>query len=116
MKRIASLASMLVLLAAPAFASGNNKPQNVVIPQNVQVGTSQLPAGNYKLAYTGTGANVQVTLTQGKKTVLTFPATAVETKTENTGVGLVTNGNTTNLKSIFLSNVTLQVGGATEGM
>lgn len=115
MKRIASFASMLVLLAAPAFAAGN-KPQNIEIPQTVQVGTAQLPAGNYKLAYTGTGSNVQVTLTQGKKTVLTFPATAVDKKTANPGVDVVTNGNTTSLKSIFLSNVTLRVGGATAGM
>jgi hypothetical protein len=90
MKYFAGFASMLVLLVAPAFGAGS-KPQNVVIPQNVQVGSTQLPAGTYKLAYTGTG-NVQVTLTQAGKTVLTFPAKAIDKNTVNPGVDLITNG------------------------
>jgi hypothetical protein len=110
MSRLAAFASMLVLLAAPAFGAGN-KPQTVIIPQAVQVGSTQLPAGTYKLAFTGTGSDVQVTLTQAGKTVLTFAAKAVEQK-NNPGVDLITNAGVTTLEAINLDKVSLQLEGA----
>lgn len=109
MKRFVGIASMLVLLAAPAFGS-SKKPQTVIIPQIVQVGSTQLPAGTYKLAWTGSGSDVQVTLTQAGKTVLTFAAKAVEQK-NNPGVDLNTNDGITTLESINLDNVRLQLEG-----
>jgi hypothetical protein len=111
MSRLAAFASMLVLLAAPAFGAGN-KPQTVIIPQAVQVGSTQLPAGTYKLAFTGTGSDVQVILTQAGKTVLTFAAKAVEQK-NNPGVDLITNAGVTTLEAINLDKVSLQLEGAT---
>jgi hypothetical protein len=110
MSRLAAFASMLVLLAAPAFGAGN-KPQTVIIPQAVQVGSTQLPAGTYKLAFTGTGSDVQVTLAQAGKTVLTFAAKAVEQK-NNPGVDLITNAGVTTLEAINLDKVSLQLKGA----
>ena len=111
MKRLNGFASILVLLAAPAFGS-SKKPQTVIIPQTVQVGSTQLPAGTYKLAWTGSaGSDVQVTLTQAGKTVLTFAAKAVEQKS-NPGVDLDTNAWITTLESINLETVSLHVEGA----
>jgi hypothetical protein len=111
MKRLVGIASLLVLLAAPAFGS-SKKPQTVIIPQAVEVGTTQLPAGTYKLAWTGSaGSDVQVTLTQDGKTVLTFAAKAVEQK-NNPGVDLNTNAGITTLESINLDTVSLHVEGA----
>jgi phenolic acid decarboxylase len=99
---------MLVLLAAPAFGS-SKKPQTVIIPQNVQVGSTQLSAGTYKLAWTGSaGSDVQVTLTQAGKTVLTFAAKAVEQKNDP-GVDVNTIAGVAILKAINLDNVSLQV-------
>jgi hypothetical protein len=80
MKRSFGFALMLVLFAAPAFAG--NKPTTVVIPGNVQVGTTQLPAGQYELTWTGSGSNVQASLVQNKKTVVTFSAKMVEGKND----------------------------------
>jgi len=68
MKNSFGLALMLVLFAVPAFAG--NKPATVVIPQNVQVGSTQLAAGQYELTVTGSGSNVQASLVQNKKTVV----------------------------------------------
>ena len=110
MSRLAAFASMLVLLVAPAFGAGN-KPQTVIIPQAVQVGSTQLPAGTYKLAFTGTGSDVQVILTQAGKTVLTFAAKAVEQK-NNPGVDLITNAGVTTLEAINLDKVSLKLEGA----
>ena len=110
MNCLAAFASMLVLFAAPAFGAGN-KPQTVIIPENVQVGSTQLAAGNHRLAFTGTGSDVQVTLTQAGKTVLTFAAKVVEQR-NNPGVDLNTNAGVTTLESINLDMVSLQVKGA----
>jgi hypothetical protein len=107
MNRLAAFASMLVLLAAPAFGAGN-KPQTVIIPENVQVGSTQLPAGTYKLVFTGTGSDVQVTLTQAGKTVLTFAAKAVEQR-NNPGLNLNTNAGVTTLEAINLDKISLHV-------
>ena len=109
MKRIAGIASVLVLLAAPMFGS-SKKPQTVVIPENVQVGTTKLPAGTYKLAWTGTGQEVQATLsTKDGKTVVTFAAKATETKNGNPGVDINTAAGVTSLRAILLNNISLQI-------
>ena len=109
MKRFIGSALMLVLLAAPAF--GSMKPQTVIIPENVQVGSTQLPAGTYKLAWTGSGSNVQATLTQDGKAVVTFSARAVEGK-NNPGVDIYTHGGVVNLEAIYLSSISLALEGA----
>ena len=111
MKRLVGFASMLLLASAPLFAAGN-KPQNVIIPENVAVGSTNVPAGAYKLAYTGTGPEVQVTLTQKGKTVVTFAAKALDAKNANPGVGIYTNSGVANLQTIFLEKVSFEVVGA----
>ncbi|MGA1984475.1 MAG: hypothetical protein ABSG84_18660 [Acidobacteriaceae bacterium] len=110
MNRLAAFACILVLLAVPAFGAGN-KPQAVIIRENLQVGSTQLAAGTYKLAFTGAGSGVQVTLTQAGKTVITFAAKAVAQK-NNPGVNLYTNAGVVNLETINLDKVSLQLEGA----
>ena len=104
MKRFFGFALTLVLFAAPAFAG--TKPQTVTIPKNVQVGSTQLPAGDYKLTMTGSGSSVQVTLTQNQKAVVTFSAKIVAGKNEP-GVETMTDGGVTVLESIQLRTVSL---------
>jgi len=109
MKRFFGFALTLVLFAAPAFAS--KKPQTVTIPETVQVGSTQLPAGDYKLTRTGSGSNVQVTLTQNEKAVVTFSARAVEGK-NNPGVTTENQGGVVVLEAIQLNSVSLVLEGA----
>ena len=112
MKRIFGFALMVAMIAAPAF--GSNKPQTFVVPRGVQIGTAHLPAGTYKISYTGTGSAVQVTITQGKKSVATFPAKVVEGK-NIPGVTTDTSGGAEKLISIQLDKLSLElVDGATQ--
>ena len=112
MKRFTAFACLSVLLTtAPIFAS-SPKPQSVIIPQNVQVGAEKLPAGKYKVAWTGNGPEVQVTLTQRGKTVLTFAAKATETKNTLAGVDVDSTNGTTVLKGMILEGYSLQLEGA----
>lgn len=65
MKRIASLMILLTMISAAVFAadSGSGK---IRLDNAVKVGSTELPAGEYKVTWSGSGDNTQVTLTQGK--------------------------------------------------
>ena len=84
MKRFASLILLSTLIAVAAFAadSGSGK---IRLDSAVKVGTTELPAGDYKVTWTGSGANTEVTLTQGK-TRVTAPAQVVEVRRNNDAV------------------------------
>ena len=90
MKRFSYCALILALLSAPAFAAKNT--QTVNFSDAVKVGSSQLPAGDYKVSWDGTGSNIQVTLEQKG---VSHPATATVTAkiepSKNTRNGFILN-------------------------
>jgi opacity protein-like surface antigen len=104
MKRFLGYAALLALLSAPAFAAKNSETVNISEP--VTIGTTQLPAADYRVTWTGTGSNVQVTLTHGKS-VLTVPAKVVDQKNNANSIQTNTKGGTTLLETINLSKVSL---------
>lgn len=104
MKRFLGYAAMLALLSVPAFAAKNS--ENITISQPVTVGTTQVPAANYKVTWTNTGSNAQVTLTHGKS-VITLPAKIVEQKNNLSSVLTQTKDGANILEGINLSNVTV---------
>ena len=65
MKRFSTLLILATLVAVAAFAaeSGSGK---IHLTNSVKVGSTELPAGDYKVTWTGSGDKAQVTLTQGK--------------------------------------------------
>lgn len=65
MRRFASLMILLTMVTAAALA-GDGGSGKIRLDSAVKVGSTELPAGEYKVAWTGTGDNAQVTLTQGK--------------------------------------------------
>ena len=90
MKKISVVVTVFALLAVAAFAadSGTGK---IHLDSAVKVGSEQIPAGDYKVSWTGTGDNAQVTLVQGKVSATTAAkvvdakrrADAVVTKSDN---------------------------------
>ena len=104
MKRFLGYAAMLALLSVPAFAAKNS--ENITISQPVTVGTTQVPAASYKVTWTNTGSNAQVTLTHGKS-VITLPAKIVEQKNNLSSVLTQTKDGANILEGINLSNVTV---------
>ncbi len=106
MKRFFGFAIMVALLSIPAFAAKNSG--NLTISDNVTVGTTQLPPDSYKVTWTGTGSDVQVTLTHGKTSV-TVPAKLVEQKNGNNSILTDSKGGTTVLQAIYLDKVTLKL-------
>jgi len=110
MKRSFAYALMLTLMAAPAFAAKNSQSVNLASP--VKVGTTELPAGDVKVTWTGTGENVQATIAQNGKT-LTVPAKLVEEKHNHKGYTVSRQAGADQLQTIQLSNVSLQLDSAT---
>ena len=110
MKRLFGYALIFASLAVPAVAAKNS--QNVTLSTPVKVGTTQLPAGQYKVTWTGTGSAVQVTIAEKGKASVTVPAKAVEAKNGHVAVQInrVSGGDV--LEAIQLDNVTLQIAAA----
>lgn len=70
MKKFALLLTLMLAVATTVFAAGKNSA-TVNIREKVTVGSTALPAGEYKVSWTDAG---QVTFAQGKTTVATVPA------------------------------------------
>jgi len=90
MKRFSSLLILSTLLAVAAFAADGGSGK-VNLDSAVKVGSTELPAGTYKVTWTGSGDNAQVTLKQGKTSASTTAqvvevrrnSDAIATKSEN---------------------------------
>jgi hypothetical protein len=107
MKRTFAIAFLLVLFAIPSFAA--NKPQVVTLTGTVQVGSTQLPAGEYKVTWTGTGNDVQITIAAKGKPTVTAKAQLVNEKHDYTGVSTTKVNGTEVLDAILFPNVTLAI-------
>jgi hypothetical protein len=105
MKRLFVAATMFAALSLPALAAKNSGSMSV--PEPVKAGSTKLIPGNYDLSWTGTGADVQVTVTQNKKVIATFPAKLVEEANKNVGLETESQGGVDVLHSIRLRNTTL---------
>src|SRR5664279_5581800 len=78
MNRLLSVLTIVSMLTIAAFAADSGSG-TVRLDNAVKVGSTDVPAGSYKVTWTGSGDNAQVTLKQGKYTVTT-PAQVVEAK------------------------------------
>ena len=110
-KRILSFTFILAFVPFAANAASKNSA-NVVLDNNVTVGTTELPKGAYKVVWTGTDTNAQVTFTQGTWTK-TVPARIVEGRNDIESELIDDKDNKTFLTAIALHNATLQFGEGT---
>ena len=89
-----------------AFAKDSNR-HSVVIPDSVQVGSTQLKPGKYDVQWQGTGPEIQVSFVHDGKIVATVPETLKTndpTVTEDDIVTDTTNANARTLKKIDFSH------------
>jgi hypothetical protein len=73
LQSIAILSTLPLLFPLRALARDNK--HSVDITDVVQVGSTQLKPGNYRVEWQGTGPVVQVSFQQNGETVVTLPAT-----------------------------------------
>lgn len=74
------LAGSSLLFSAAAFA-GNSGKKSFHLDKSVTVAGKPLSAGDYKLAWSGTGPDVQVNILKGKETVAIVSARIVSVDT-----------------------------------
>ena len=116
MKRFAVLIVLSTLFVTAAFAADSGAGK-IRLDSAVKVGSTELPAGDYKVTWTGSGASAAVTLTQGKTKVTTAAQVvevsrnhqAVSTKNEN-GARVLTEIQFRN-ETLVLQNAPSQVAG-----
>jgi hypothetical protein len=113
MKRLLYSAAVLALVSIPAFAAKNS--QSVTLPEAVTVGSTQLPAGDYKVTWTGTGSDVQVTLLEKDKfsaKPVTLTAKVVDATESRNGFTVDRQGNVNALQTLQMGKTTLVFNGA----
>ncbi len=99
LKYWALLSTLALLFPLGALARDRNQ-HSVDIADSVQIGTTHLKAGTYKIEWQGTGPAVQVNFLRNGKTVATAPATlrtndnavqqdSILTDTSNAKVGIL---------------------------
>ncbi len=81
------IAGASLLFAAGAFAKPANSDSwnkgNLELDQSVMVQGKALPAGNYKVEWTGNGPDVNINIMHGRKTIMTVPARVVQEQMAN---------------------------------
>jgi hypothetical protein len=94
-----ALLGLVSLLSLGAFAKDKNEGK-FTLHDSVQIGSTQLKAGDYKAEWDGTGSDVQVKILQGKNVVATVPAKLVD-KTDSQDSVIVGNANSSrNLEEV----------------
>jgi len=105
-QRVLAFTFILASLPLAANAASQNSA-HFVLDSSVTVGTTELPKGTYKIAWTGTDPNVQVTFTSGNWTK-TVPAHIVEGRNNMEAEMTDVKDNKTFLTGLELHNATLQ--------
>jgi len=115
MKRFMMLGFLTVLFSVSLHAAQN--ASNVTFHSPMQVGSTTLPAGEYKATWTGSGPDVQLTIeTRGQKSV-TVPARLDTVKSSYRSLETNDVNGVTVLQKIVLEKLTLVLSaGKSSGM
>jgi hypothetical protein len=121
LKQLAVAAGILTVLSVSAWAEAPQAKHksSITLSEPVQVGSTQLKPGEYKLQWQGDGPDVQVAFVLNGKTVATVPAKLVDkTVAANSNAVVLKpgNGSTKSLDEIDFSGKkqALVIGGAGE--
>ena len=107
-KRALAFTFIFAILPFAANAASKNTA-NIVLDSNVTVGTTELPKGTYKVVWTGTDTNAQVTFTNRNLTK-TVPAQIVEGRNNLEAELTDSKDNKTILTGLQLKDATLKFG------
>jgi hypothetical protein len=97
-KYIAIGAVLVSSLSLNTFAKGKNETR-VTFSERIQVGSTEVKPGDYKLQWDGNGPDVQVKVISGKDVVATVPA-KLFANTSKQGVEAIQTGGNANVKQL----------------
>ena len=98
--------AVLMLLSVSGWAADKMKA-NIQIDQTVHVGSTQLVPGEYRMTWTESGSNAEVTFSQGKKVIATLPAQVARERSGYNGPAVLTDNISNTLTGVLLPNVSL---------
>jgi hypothetical protein len=110
-KLIASAILALSVASLPAFAA--DRSENVKLSSALNVGSTHLSEGEYRVTWSGDGPQVQLTFTKGKTVAATVSATLKHEKHSYASVGTSTRPSGEALQSLNFKDVTLEVADTT---
>lgn len=91
----------IMLIVSLALQAASKDSAKVTFDESVTVGGTQIPAGDYRVRWEGTGTPIAVTITKDNKVVASAPATLIEGRTPyDEAVALKRQGNTTIVRFI----------------
>ena len=99
--------ALVLLLLAPSGWAGDKKRASIHIDQTVHIGSAELAPGEYKMAWTQSGSNTEVTFSQGKKVIVTVPAQATQEHSGYRSPALRIDGVSKTLVAVDLPEVSL---------
>ena len=100
LSKMATMVFGAALLLASGVMAGETNKTNINLADKVTVEGKTLEPGTYKVEWTGSGPNVQVTISKGKQQVASFPAQLTEQATTNSVTAYSTNAATDGTKSL----------------
>src|ERR1700755_3292801 len=100
----------LVLLSVSGWASDKMKAK-IQIYDTVQLGSTELAPGEYKMTWTENGSNAEVTFSQGKKVIVTVPAQVTHERNIYNGTALLTDSGSNTLTGMKLPKVSFSFAG-----
>jgi len=103
-------AAVLVLFSVSGWA-GDKMKANIHIDQTVHVGSTQLAPGEYKMTWTESGTNAEVTFSQDNKVVATVPAQVTQERSGYNSPALRTNRDSNTLTGVDLPTVSFSFTG-----
>jgi hypothetical protein len=96
----------LLLFSLSGWASDKMRA-NIQIYETVHIGSTELAPGEYKMTWTQSGSNAEVTFSQGKKVIATVPAHVTQVRSGFHSPAIHTDRSTSTLIGVELPEVTL---------
>ena len=85
-----TLATIALIGFSASGWAGDKMKANIKIYEPVHLGSSQLGPGDYKMTWTESGSNAEVTFSQGKNVIATVPAQITQARSGYDGPALHT--------------------------
>jgi hypothetical protein len=102
-----TLATFALLLFSLSGRASDKMRANIKIYETVHIGSTELAPGEYKMTWTQSGSNAEVTFSQGKKVIATVPAHVTQVRSGFHSPAIHTDRSTSTLIGVELPEVTL---------
>ena len=104
------LVTFAVLFFSLSGWASDKMRANIQIYQTVHIGSTELAPGKYKMTWTQSGSNAEVTIWQDKKVIATVPARLAQVRSGYRSPVLHTDSVSNTLTGVDLPKVSLSLG------